>query len=239
MNSGEPMGGYQDGLNQYASWFSVNRMDPLGLEAINLKFAAFIHGDRGKWLFEPFSVVAQFKTDERGFGESGTSRIESKSDFDSCSIGSDPTGTNIPGASHRRTRKRESRRVWGPWGEPEEKTTTLSTDEVTPSSEECKSTIEFSAAGNYPFVSSSPDIDYIATFTIEAIEPDKVKVTVEGKHDGFPDYEAVVNGQVIYSRKSPSSGPGLWNLGGGPEISFSESVILDLKTPECCEGTCE
>ena len=80
---------------------------------------------------------------------------------------------------------------------------------------------------------STMQFPLVAKFTIEAIAPDKVKVSVEGKHDGFPDYEAVVNGIVppIYERKSPSSGPSIWNLGGGPEVPFSRSVTLDLKTP--------
>jgi RHS repeat-associated protein len=235
------MGTYPDGMNGYAAYFAPNKLDPNGCSVIEFYFAAFINSRLGTWLPEPTPTSEwQFKTDERGFGSAGSSRIRSDGYLESCNVGNPPEGANHPGASHRRHRARG-----GGWRH-ETATTTLSTDKVDATGWKllgvtCVSKITFTAAGNYPFT-ASPDIDYVATFVLKVVGKDKIEVTVSGKHDGFPDYEAYVNGQKLYNYSAPDPGPSLWNLGGGPEVGFSGGpVILNVPTPKCCHpegGSC-
>jgi RHS repeat-associated protein len=86
----------------------------------------------------------------------------------------------------------------------------------------CVTRITFTPQAKYPYISifgvnPSPNINYEVTFTllkrtdVSAATP-PVTVTLSGVHDNFPDYEAYVQGNLIYSRLSPGTGPNFMNL---------------------------
>ncbi|MCX7397485.1 MAG: DUF3238 domain-containing protein [Planctomycetales bacterium] len=230
----------------YSSGCAVACIDPSGLKEIRLSFAAFIHKRRGKWLDEPGGVRCEFKSDERGFNEPGTSRIASHGQFDSCEIGFQEFGerpigifgTNSVGSSHRR--------CWGVsltcpfsvfgWNYSE-LTAPLKEDEVTSRETRCGASVRFLASAAYPFVDVAPRIDYDVTFIVTA-EADSIIVLVKGKHDGFPDYEAIVDDKTLYEYFSPYRGPSPSSLGGGPEVPFEKTIRISAPTRCTCGGTC-
>jgi RHS repeat-associated protein len=224
----------------YASNRPVVFVDPSGLAGISFHFAAFIGGRLGTWLPEPFSPEWEFKTDERAPGQPGTSRIASRGSTDSCEIGtSAPVGRNSVGASHRR------RPVYCPYPntpcyDEQAATAPLVKDFVFKGTVgNCKSYITFRAEATYPFAPQgiAPAIDYNVTFGFDA-RGDAVTVSVSGRHDAFPDYEAMVDGGLVYVYESIYPGPNFWNLGGGPEIPFSRDVTLRKQTRCVCNGSC-
>jgi hypothetical protein len=54
----------------------------------------------------------------------------------------------------------------------------------------------------------------------------KVTIMHVGLHDQFPAYESIVNGTVVYEYIPKSSGPGLFNLGWGPQVFFATTIKL-------------
>lgn len=75
------------------------------------------------------------------------------------------------------------------------------------------------ASGGYPW--GGPNINYNTTWTLRILKDknggslgqNQIEVTVEGSHNEFPHYEALVNGDVLYEDAPTASGPGLFNLG--------------------------
>lgn len=78
----------------------------------------------------------------------------------------------------------------------------------------CETEISIKAWGNYPFMDSSPNIDYTTEWTI-VFRPDRnqVIISLEGSHNTFPNYEGLVNSETSYPFSTNASGPSLWNLG--------------------------
>jgi RHS repeat-associated protein len=214
----------EGGVNLYAFVNNTpsNAVDALGQRPIAFYFDAFIHGDRGSWLREPgqFPILNgnyYFQTDERGFGQfsvsSQNARLFSVGQIESSKIGRAEGGgasaRNDTGVSHRR-------RLLTPttWGPIESKKAELTANEVTvKDTEPCETTVTIKAGAAYPFVRVSPNINYTAVFTFTKQGNGKVKVKIKGSRNDFPDYEGSVDGTLRYQWKSPSSGPGIWNLG--------------------------
>lgn len=94
----------------------------------------------------------------------------------------------------------------------------------------CKSTVTFSPSAAYPFL-PAPKINYTAVFTFEVIRRDTVKVTLEGSHNLFPDYEGYVDGPTNYEWQSPFDAPGIWNLGILWKSFRGDDRIIDAATP--------
>jgi RHS repeat-associated protein len=218
--------GFDGGLNFNASSLQLSKVDPSGRETIRFEFNAFINGNRGTWLPEPGTSNfwdREFKSDGRGFGEVGTSRMSTQGSIESCAIGlGSPSASSTSGASHLRRRRLQLHPCTGvpcagEWDEFES-TASLDIDEIKGnySKPPCKSTIRIKASAGYPFVPFSPNIDYDVTFTFWVSGKDTVVIEFSGTHNKFPDYEAILvkgsNRQVIYSRQSPDSGPTPGNL---------------------------
>ena len=227
-------------LNSPLSYF-----DPSGLKEIRMAFKAFIHKRRGKWLDEPGGVFCEFKTDERDFNSKGTSRIASYGAIDRCDIGfsgfgpdTGPVGGNLVGESERRCYGISTvcfpQIIW----KYETAKAFPSVDTVESTNNWCSASIHFVVAAGYPFKSVSPSIDYDVEFHLSA-NRDVVTVLVSGRHDGFPDYEAVVNDNLVYEYFSPYAGPTPVNLGGGPEVRFARSITIEAPTKCRCDGSCK
>lgn len=200
----------------------VNKIDPFGLRTISFYFDAFINGNRGSWLREPGQVPIlnanyYFSTDDRDFGQfsvsSRNARVFSVGQIDSSKIGhaqgSGAVMSNDTGDSHRR-------RLLGVdlWGPIYTKKAGLATNDVLiADTSPCETVIATSVAAAYPFVDVAPNINYGVSFTFTKIGNGKIRVRVAGTRNDFPDYEASVDNVLRYQWQSPSSGPGIWNLG--------------------------
>jgi RHS repeat-associated protein len=245
--------GYVDGGNLYANFLRLSKVDPSGYETIRFEFNAFISGSRGTWLPEPVTSNLwdrEFKTDGRGFGEVGTSRISTKGSIESCAIGlGSPGASTTVGASHMRRRSVQlnpcTGMICGGDWQYFESTASLDVDEIKGSHSKppCKSKISIKASAGYPFVPFSPNIDYDVTFTFWVTSKDTVLIEFSGTHNKFPDYEAIIekgsNRQVIYSRQSPDSGPTPGNLNSS--VSANQAASVTVPTPACCStprGSC-
>jgi hypothetical protein len=244
--------GYADGGNLYGSYLRLTKVDPSGLEIIRFEFNAFISGSRGTWLPEPVTSTfwdREFKTDGRGFGQVGPSRLSTKGSIESCAIGLGSPGANTTvGVSHMRRRKLFHPCLGipcgGDWVEFED-TGSLDIDDIkgSHSKSPCQSRIRIQASAGYPFVPFSPNIDYDVTFTFWVTSKDTVLIEFSGTHNKFPDYEAIIekgsNRQVIYSRQSPDSGPTPGNLNSS--VSANQAASVTVPTPACCStprGSC-
>ena len=229
------------GINLYV--FAENKgtfaIDLLGL--ISIEFNAFIPsrigqtiaGLPGTWAEEPPSGLSPwyFSTDNRGFG-GGSARIRSVTSFTREDIGSMEGKTWFETSSSPTTRVRRNPLLGG-FGDNTQFDTQTETsrpqsrktvDDLAP----CKSRIRIEAWGNYPFVSSSPDIDYTAVWTI-SLNPKTDEVTIElrGSHNLFPNYEGLADTNQAYEFDTSFSGPSVWNLGIRWTRFRAESITLE------------
>ncbi len=235
--------GESGGLNLYAFVGNnpATRIDALGLRAIEFAFVAFINGRRGDWLPEPGSGLTgyEFNTNNREFGQFDPVRRNGKvfgyGSIDSSKIGEADVGRGISAAIDTG----DSRRRGTTYGAVYTSTPPFFTLKEMPFEEvrrtvpkgsirafsdktNCVTQIRIRAAASYPFIPVSPDIDFVVTFTFKK-EGGKIKVALSGVHNHFPDYEAYVDGELMYTYYSPYGGPGLYNLGirshtiGAPE----------------------
>lgn len=190
---------------------------------IHIQFKVFI--DRkatpidGKWAFTPVGNLAiretQFQGDCRTFAQPGSSRLMHDILFKRSQIGW--LDKKLPfnqwikssvGMSRQRDRSRES--VVGEWSRwhyepPRRGADRSSIQEV----HACSIQVHGSAA--YPYDALAPTIDYdlsIAAFRVK----DQLRLSINGRHDAFPFYELIVNGQSWYRFSPSDSGPGLINL---------------------------
>jgi len=178
--------GYHDGGNLYASYLRLSKVDPSGNETIRFEFNAFINGSRRTWLPEPGTSQfwdREIKTDGRGFGEIGTSRISTKCSIESCAIGlGSPRASTTVGSSHLRRRRVQLHPCIGvlcgvDWLYFEERASLDIDDKVgSYSRPPCRSTIRIKASAGYPFVPFSPNIDFNVTFTFRVVGKDKVLI---------------------------------------------------------------
>ena len=225
-------------LYGFVKWDAINLVDPAGKRPIDFAFDAFINGNSGLWLDEPFSLFTQFETDGRGLGQfdknAANARLFSYGSIESTMIGKSSLGsvygTSRTGVSHRRKWT-----IAHGWGEPEEKQAQIQNPapvikDVGP----CETTITFSPSGGYPFTPSAitPNSDYTVTYDFKVIGKNKVKVTLSGTHNLFPDYEGYADGAFVCSDSSSYSGPGLWDLRGWTSIK-PKSLTVDAET-DCC-----
>ena len=195
---------------------------PADATEVKAEFNAFIPGSLGTWLPEPIISLLtgwEFKTDDRGFGEEGTSRVHTAgtATMTSGAVTSARASHRVD-ASHRRSKTYEA-----PMGEPSGERWTYETKRadnrgsVTARTEGGVATFRLIGAAAYPFL-PGPDIDFDVTLTVApALGPGGgVVVTASGSHDAFPGYEAliVVGGArtVFYAYRPEDSGPGLMNL---------------------------
>jgi RHS repeat-associated protein len=195
-------------------------VDPSGQVPIEVKMDAFIGKHLGVWNQEPYQIpfpflpTYWFKGDDRNAGENFTaSRLRSWFTIDSDQVGKLPqvnvqtrTGISVRGYWFLGTWvERQLQSTW---------TTTATADNEALGT--CTSKVSVTAAVNYPFVERSPDIDYTFIFYFYHRFRDVVATKIVYNHNQFPDYEVVINDNVVYYYETKGSGPGLWNLALGP-----------------------
>jgi hypothetical protein len=120
--------------------------------------------------------------------------------------------------------------------------------------DECHSRISISASGKYPFTPQAltPSIDYRATWDLRVVGKGLVRVRlVEGGHNRFPDYEALLKGPggvtLQYKYAADDDGPGFVNLTswvifgdrweawtGHSDLDTIPKLVGNVPTPPCC-----
>jgi RHS repeat-associated protein len=214
-------------------------------ETVTLKFDAFIPKGIGKpnglygageWAPEPYSDQTNgqynpwaiygnwnFQTDDRTFGEQGTSRVYSIGTVSAADIGhlksKGPIFTDYGTSGSRRARwvtttdwLGENPRMHIDQS-PLEKAAVTQEEKVWDISP-CESKVYVHASAGYPFIWKSPHIDYYAYWDLVKSGSD-VKVYLWVEHDKFPGYEGLVNGELIYKYDPAAhgeTGPGTVNL---------------------------
>ncbi|MEI8290001.1 MAG: hypothetical protein WCH99_11060 [Verrucomicrobiota bacterium] len=221
----------------------VSFIDAIGLRPINVEFDAFIPRRLGAWIKEPFPFSLfpspwYFRVDERSFG-GGSSRLHATASVESLDIGKNAQtrggyrNGNYPhsfwsDASQRR------KLVDGEWFYDTPATATAGgsayLDEY-----KCRSELRFvdvhAAYGYHQTI--SPDIDFSVSFRFEVVGKNKVKVSVFGSHNLFPNYEGLVDSQILYFFDTAGNGPNAFNL--NKSTSFGpKSMTIDAETPICC-----
>jgi RHS repeat-associated protein len=243
--SRDPLG-ERGGNNTYAfvNNLPVSLVDALGLRPISVAFNAFIPGRlKGSagdnWLPEPLPGSPwYFHGDERSFG-GGSSRLHAEATIESTKIGKNPStrgGSRNANYPHKFWSDPSERRklINGSWFYDAPATATAG-GSCYKDDYRCRTELRFiSVHAAYGYhQNSSPDIDFTVTWTFEVVAKSKVKVTVSGSHNRFPNYEGIVDSGLIYTYDTPLSGPGLINL--NTSVSFtSRSILLDAETPACC-----
>lgn len=225
--------GESGGVNLYAfvSNNPANRFDALGLRPISFAFVAFINGRRGDWLPEPGNTFTgyEFNTNKREFGQFDPNNVRTNGKiFTYGSIESDRLGDAVLGKGLNVTvdtglsERRATPLNYGPdepeltsnnkFAPEEKKAVAKRHIEIDNYKESCYTIIDIDAAAAYPFISGSPDIDFDIRLTFRK-EGGKIFVSLDGSHNRFPDYEAYLDGELMYTYFSPDSGPGFFNLG--------------------------
>ena len=240
--------GYRGGahLYQYIESKAPRATDPQGLRQISFVFDSFINGQlRGSWLPQPsigpIEAGWQFEANTRGFGQfnPGNSKLFSEGWIESMNIGhakGKPAaywGVSDVGVSTRRRRanvgyiyQEEKATVFG--GRPRV------TDGFIGGAVRCDTAIRFTASAGYPFIPFSPPIAYDIVFDFVVIAPNEVAVIINGFTTQFPDFEAYVDGGLVYQRESPYSGPGFNDLGPNNKTNYV-NVTKTVRAPTACE----
>lgn len=230
---------------------SSKKTQPLTL---TIAFRAFIHKDLtlygtedGKdlcWAFEPWPFGQQIVTDDfgggieteiqfrgdcRDFGEKGTSRVAHEFQFDADTIGDlGMSSVKIHGAigqSHQRIRRREigvHMSDWTPWREYQDTARDQGHYIVRGGNQ-----IEIVGSAAYPFSRFAPNIDYHVIFTFLRLDGKRVKVSFQGAHNLFPDYELIINGKLIWKYTTLDRGPSLVNLNRSRDFSGEAQIRFD------------
>jgi hypothetical protein len=207
----------------------------LGRQKLHIEFNAFIPGRLGDWLPEPPEGIFWFNGNSRGFirQPSEKAKVRTEAEIESTHIGfrnanieslggafSDPTLRYVP--PNGAVEERNSVPTGGSWKQPFAKA--------------CEMQILMVGSGKYPFTPDfiTPAIDYSVTWTFKVVGKNSIRVTVEGTHDGFPNYEAVIDWSIgVYEFDTPSSGPSLINL--NTPRSFSATRMITAETG-CCDA---
>lgn len=225
-------------LFQFAKNNPIHFFDALGHRPIKVQFNAFIPGRLGSWLPEPFPGSPWFfHTDERSFG-GGSSRIHAEAIIESLDIGKNSTlaGSHKTSVRHYFWADPSERRKYenGGWYYDRPAPATVHGDAWLDETK-CQSLLVFNgvhaAYGYHEYL--SPDIDFTAVFRFKVVGSNKLKVTVFGLHDHFPNYEGIVDGKVVYPFDTADNGPGLINL-NWPMFFVSDSYTIDAETSACC-----
>lgn len=223
-------------------------MDPTGLEAIDLWFAAFIPakigkpassfgshyaGLSGKWFDEPYGVSYIVSTDNRSFGTTapGLSRVKSHAIIDSDDIGKLREGVNYF------TTSADATKIAAKF--PFEDTYFINTAIASISASgdaknngPCSSELTIKASGNYPFADGLiygfglfvPNVDFKVTFSLKR-SGKFVEAKLEGTHDYFPSYEGFAGKRHLYGFDAARYG---FNLGGPGIVNLNSSI--DFRT---------
>jgi hypothetical protein len=195
-------------------------------------FDAMVAAVTGTWLKEPGEVVSKnwyYATDNREFG-GGSHRLGFKGRVSIADIGrlgpakvfshwADPSRRVAAIHTGIFTSKGEIGSLDG----PHSRTASVKGSEEPPSNALDRSTVDTKASAAYAFMSIvAPDIDYDVKWTFRRATGNQVLVSVDGEHNLFPFYEAIVNRQVIYTFSSADPGPNLRNLNKSTKFSVKE-----------------
>ncbi len=240
--------GYRSGpsLYQYVGSNSPVAADPQGLRHIPFVFDSFINGQlRGQWLPQPsigpVEAGWQFEANTREFGQfsPGNSKLFSEGWIESMDIGHTKGkvgaywGASDVGVSTRR------KLVNGSYVYQTEKATVIGgqprvTDGFTGGAVRCDTAIRFTASAGYPFVWVSPPIVYNIVFDFAVVAHNKVTVIINGFTTQLPDFEAYIDGGLVYQHESPFAGPGFNDLGPNNETNFV-NVTKTFSAPTPCK----
>jgi len=101
----------------------------------------------------------------------------------------------------------------------------------------CYTLVVIRASASYPFISFAPTVAYHVSFEFLVVGKDLVQISVSGIHDAFPNYEAIVDGTLLYKYDTTWGGPftglTLGYLLGQSQI-FSRSATIRAETNPCC-----
>jgi RHS repeat-associated protein len=240
--SGDPIGVWGDLGNLgneygYAWGRPLVVGDALGLQGLVFRINAFISSKHGEWLDEPGGPLWEFKGDNRGPGEGGddeSHRLAVEVEFSGAGgSGMTSRAYAISGISHARMKLIPEVCLHD---------MAQATHHSTSGSGRNGDWHTGHASASYPLAIVSPDIDIDYTIWVwcERAEtfwiPGLGKTTVQKynwsvrfRHDGFPDYELLVNGNLEGYWESADSGPGA-NLVGNSDhnvaIDGSSIVIM-------------
>ncbi|HEX2187459.1 MAG TPA: DUF4157 domain-containing protein, partial [Longimicrobiaceae bacterium] len=216
---------------------------------VRIEFNAFIPGSLGSWLPEPGSPLGcQYRTDVRGFGAAGSSRIHTRGEFVSEAGGfSGCSAANLVGASHQRCPNLFPVPSFTPMGPailPPFSTWTTATatapnnGSAAGSCTRCGAHFDLVGEAAYPFNALSPDIDFDVDVDAFATAGG-IEVRFSGDHNDFPAYEGIVEvggvRTVVYSYMPTASGPGLINLNSTTTIPAGTrgTVAVSPVPPGC------
>lgn len=232
--SRDPLG-EEGGVNLYSfvSNSPIDYIDPTGLRKIKIEFNAFIPGRLGDWLPEPIpGSKYEFETDKRGFG-GGSARVRATAQVESCDIGALPENAyrakielsfRVDGeGSRRRLKKNHSHIEFAPHQNGGKISVVNNTS--------YSSRVTIKAYGPYAFFpNSSPNIDINSEFLFIVSGKNKVKISLSGSHDLFPNYEASADGTWIYSFDTSGTGPSLSNLNNQRALTGQKDITVDAET---------
>ncbi len=215
-------------LFRYEGSSPTDALDPSGLEKITLEYNAFIQGKPGVLLPDPSPFGGPFGwyvfTDERTFGEVGTSRQYVKVEIDT-----DTLGVNAQDPKCDPSHTVQKNIFTGQFGPVLEKTTIPDVVPNNPGYKYRHRRVAYAynafyasydnIKGSYPFSAFAPNIDMGITYRVKKNYDGSVDITFRGYHNLFPYYEVVLqredgSRQVLwkYDASRQYSGPGMVNL---------------------------
>jgi hypothetical protein len=221
-------------------------VDAEGLRKIRFVFDSIINGKRrGFWLPQPspgpIEEGWQFETNTRGFGQFnlGNSKLFNEGWIESEDIGH---AENTPraywvvrdvGVSTRR------RLVSGKYVYQSAKATVSGgqpkvVDHCIAGTVSCDTAIRFRASAAYPFIPIAPPITYDIVFDFAVVGNNKVLVLINGFSTKFPDFEAYIDGRVVYRHESLFTGPGFGDLGPNNQTNYVTTTAT-VDAPTSCK----
>jgi|HubBroStandDraft_6_1064221.scaffolds.fasta_scaffold499267_2 hypothetical protein len=97
---------------------------------------------------------------------------------------------------------------------------------------ECESEVTMHAWGSYPFL-PSPNIEFRVVWNLKVIRTNRVRITLSGGHNLFPNFEGLLDGSDLYEYPTLLPGPTVSDL----EASTSfprQTREIDAETRGCC-----
>jgi hypothetical protein len=255
--SEDPIGfaGDPTNLYRYVGNRPVQYTDPNSLEKIWFEFHGFIPGKDGvkfpakhehnrvdgTWLAAP--DLWYYATDNRGFG-GGSSRVHYRGWIESTKIGKIGDGdweARSGTSGSTRVREVNDESLGGGWELVKEQMDSKVRGSAQKHNGNDGTVIRITATGGDPFLEPfAPNLDFTVDFRFDCDpkRPDKVRVTVNGTHDAYPSFEAIVTTAASSLRSPIYVGTSLYKA-DQPFKSFFSSLVVGLNTTMMFKGRTE